>query len=227
MRLQWVPSELICGRCLGQGILNSKLLKWHQYRVSETHDVMLTSCYHWVWLWLPRRVSLLTEVYQLGHVKTTIFLKSPVLLLFIDYRQKCVEDASGSSPAWSQLCDNPYGNRWQRFGLAMPNGEVLSLYYATVWTLWPFFLTGILRDPRNPRLCHFLRKWCLLRTSTRSWESIKMCVGAQAVVIDTLNSKLVASSSDRGQGRFRDKPYPDFKSKVSVRLQTLRQDGFF
>lgn len=95
-----------------------------------------------VWLWLPHRVSLPTEVYQLGHVKTTIFLKSPVLLLFIDYRQKCVEDASESSPAWSQLCDNPYGNRWQQFGLVTPNGCVLSLHYATVRTLWPFFSTG-------------------------------------------------------------------------------------
>lgn len=128
---------------------------------------------------------------------------------------ECAEDASRSSPAWSQLCDNPYGNRWQQFGLVMSNGDVLSLHYATVWMLWPFFLTGtLLRDPRDPRLCHFLRKWHLLRTSTRPQESIKTCVGAQTVVSDTLNSKLVTLSSDRGQGRVTDKPYPDFKSKV-------------
>lgn len=214
MRLQWVPCESMCGRGSGQCTLTSKLLKWHQYRVSETH-VMLTNCHHWVCLWLPHRVSLPTEVYQLGHVKTTIFLKSPKLLLFIDYRQSVLK-----------MLQDPLQPGLSYVTILMVTGDSsldwlcqMEMFCPSITPLCecsgPFFSTGtLLRDPQDPRLCHFLRKWHLLRTSTRPRESIKTCVGAQAVVSYTLNSKLVTLSSDRGQGRVTDKPYPDFKSKV-------------
>lgn len=173
MRLQWVPCEPMCGRCLGQCTLNSKLLKWHQYRVSETHDVMLTSCYHRVWLWLPRWVPLPTEVLsvrpcqnhhfpQVSHAPPLITDRSVLKMLQgplqpgLSYVTILMVIGDSSLDWLSQMemcCPS-----------IMPLCECSGLSFQQV---------TLLRDPRNPRLCHFLRKWCLLRTKKKKMMLIE------------------------------------------------------